>query len=1654
MAKRNAGASTEWEDFTHDLGLISPEELLEAIKRAKQFVFDLETTGLSPKRDRIEGIAFYVPPLNGGRAVRAWFPFRSYTFMCNVKAGSVLELEGRLGPHGVDFDEIREQIKDKEPDELILVDLRPAMDQEEIMNQLRPIFLLEDVIGTAAHRKFDDSFLFFASGTDDPIVVRNIKGDSMLADFCSDERRKRYGLKIRVRQEFGVQMTTYDEATRGRSLLPFCNAKPLGIYAMDDCYYCYRLHERSLAKLREQTPPPKNRTEPKWTVEKQLGRVMGKLERVYWGIDTKISDVIMEMETSGCLIDWKWLTKVEERLKTEKLEIATRMEKFLGWPINPNSVTECADALFAPPPDGLGLPLAGIPIGVSGIPSTADKVIKHFARFHPLVQDILKWRSHDTVLSSFVTKLIKLATESDDGRVYSGFHQTRTVIARLASSKPINFQNQPREKNLVRRAYVSYRDEIDDPTILLYGGDYSQIELRILAHLAKEKNMIEVYGNGSICLADNGGSCARYKVWSCEDCGHTWTPENWSGAANSCPSCASQHTEHQRRCRHVDLHQRTAEDAGVKRNPLAKNCVTADVPVLTEHGFLRMDEIATGPGRQPNSMRIVGDDGELRPLDSTYAPGVQDVLAVEMDYGLKLKATPDHEFMIMENGQIVKRRAEELKPGDAAIIMVGRDVHGSNTIVPEVTVDGATSYKDIDLPVELTSDLARFLGYVASEGRYYQQNKSYQFALGLGNASTEMIKDFGDIARRLVGDRLKVYPYEDKTVFTVSSKKLNTWLEALNVGGSSANKTVPRVIRSAPWKLKREFLRAYFESDGTNKQPSGTTGKGSYHVSATSKSERLIRELHAELANVGILGYIRSEWAMTKKKGRQQYWTWSIRRQADLRRFRDKVGFISTEKCAALDKALENKRCDMSNRFLENVEPLLESMHDKLKGEKRTKLRQVIRRDPNNPKAPPVRFGDDTVELLKEDLPDQLRNYVERGIWTARIRSISPAGREPVFDLYEPVNTAMVVGCNIIFDCNFGLAYRMGAPKFCVYADLFDADGMPMVGYAKEIIQRWHDAYPDIEGFHLNTEWDLEANGWIAETLFGRRRRLDEEARINRYRAVTQGIQFKVSGCVTPDTKILTETGYKRVDKLNPISDRIFDGHSFTGSYTVSRVGTKQLVNVMLEDGRRISCSPDHRFAVMSGLKLEWKKIKELSPGDFIATADVFSPLGKSPGGDANAGYLLGLLIGDGFYNDARGFSISASVHEPDWIATCEESIIRVFGDKIRENLHRYRHKTSRGGECCAVTVHNADARRSLLVLGLETVSKEDKYIPPWIFTASPDIRAAVVAGLFDSDGGARHYEINGYSQYDVDFSSRVEHLAVGVHLLLSSLGIESSCRAYDATVEREKDGVIVGEEPTKQYKVRVTYRGFKKFQELVKLRHDRKRLCLEKVATEIGDRVVRRELPESFVKAVAEYVSGLPAFADRRELYGYRMRSAVAMTEEEGEARRRAQTRLASARDGSAGEGMLREILDYAGVGDQFDDVFALGWKKIEMIDETNDRTQMFDISIDGPNHAYVANGLLTHNSAQDVIKTGMIRVYQWRNNKIANSRPAERKLWEKFRFLLQIHDEVIWEGSAELKHEVLASVKEIMESVGKGNLAVPLEFSLKSGINWDQIH
>ena len=522
-----------------------------------------------------------------------------------------------------------------------------------------------------------------------------------------------------------------------------------------------------------------------------------------------------------------------------------------------------------------------------------------------------------------------------------------------------------------------------------------------------------------------------------------------------------------------------------------------------------------------------------------------------------------------------------------------------------------------------------------------------------------------------------------------------------------------------------------------------------------------------------------------------------------------------------------------------------------------------------------------------------------------------------------------------------------------------------------------------------------------------------------------------------PSTAVLTERGYVEIKDLTADKLRIFDGAGFTDDYDVHETGTKKVFKLTLLNGRSLTCSADHRFATMNGLSWEWSKLSELSVDDMIATHDLLAPLGDSDhGATVDDAYLIGALIGDGYYGSSQGFTLAASAKDPGWPESLEESVIASQGELAKKKFRWGIRKTSRGGLVKDLVVNSSAIRSNLMILGLDCVSKQEKRIPEWAYTAEPEIRAAILAGLFDTDGSVLSYKQKTYTSLTIQYSSRVKALVDGAWRLASSLGIDCGVHAFNVESSSKAGGRTI------QYRLDVTYRGFHAFDRWVGLRHPRKAATLAGTLLLIAKKAPRRVFPPSFVRAVAELAAGSPVLASRQG-------SSKAF--DDRKLRRRVQTYIGHARDGKAGQNMIEAVLDYVGEHGP-KQVMDYGWSKITSIEPMGESATL-DIEIHGKNHAYVADGFFTHNSCQDLIKLAMIKLYDTRNEKIANSRPAESKLWAKFKFLIQVHDELIFEGPKAIKGELCDLVKHCMEGVAT-NMRIPFTADARAGRTWDELH
>lgn len=209
-------------------------------------------------------------------------------------------------------------------------------------------------------------------------------------------------------------------------------------------------------------------------------------DRVWEQFEKPLIPVLRDMEKEGILIDIPYLKKLSKEMTEDKAEIEKKMEKLVGHPFNPSSPSQLAVILF----DELKLPTKGIKSGKTGF-STAASELEKLQGQHPLIDLIFDQREVSKLLSTYVDTLPTLADK--DGRVHTTFGQAIAATGRLSSSDP-NVQNIPIRTEAgrrIRRAFIA------TPGMELLSCDYSQIELRVVAALARDEKMLAAFNSGT-----------------------------------------------------------------------------------------------------------------------------------------------------------------------------------------------------------------------------------------------------------------------------------------------------------------------------------------------------------------------------------------------------------------------------------------------------------------------------------------------------------------------------------------------------------------------------------------------------------------------------------------------------------------------------------------------------------------------------------------------------------------------------------------------------------------------------------------------------------------------------------------------------------------------------------------------------------------------------------------------------------------------------------------------------------------------------------------------------------------------------------------------------------------------------------------------------
>ncbi|HGG9400052.1 TPA: DNA polymerase I [Neisseria meningitidis] len=334
------------------------------------------------------------------------------------------------------------------------------LDLQDVLGRLKPHLENPALKKIGQNLKYDQH-VFANYG----IALNGIAGDAMLASYII-ESHLGHGLDELSERWLGLETITYESLCgKGAKQIGFADVAigQATEYAAQDADFALRLE----AHLRAQMD------------EKQL--------EMYEKMELPVAQVLFEMERNGVQIDRAELARQSAELGAELMKLEQEAYAAAGQPFNLNSPKQLQEILF----DKMGIPTKGLKKTAKGGISTNEAVLEQLAPDYPLPKIILQNRSLAKLKSTYTDKLPEMISPKD-GRVHTTYAQAVAITGRLASNNP-NLQNIPirtAEGRRVRRAFTAPQGSV------IVSADYSQIELRIMAHLSGDKTLIAAFQNG------------------------------------------------------------------------------------------------------------------------------------------------------------------------------------------------------------------------------------------------------------------------------------------------------------------------------------------------------------------------------------------------------------------------------------------------------------------------------------------------------------------------------------------------------------------------------------------------------------------------------------------------------------------------------------------------------------------------------------------------------------------------------------------------------------------------------------------------------------------------------------------------------------------------------------------------------------------------------------------------------------------------------------------------------------------------------------------------------------------------------------------------------------------------------------------------------
>lgn len=341
-------------------------------------------------------------------------------------------------------------------------DVPDQIHRDDALSMLRTILEDSDKPKVGQNLKYDQ-IVFQNYGID----LKGITHDTMLESYVLDSVANRHDMDTLALKYLGHKTISYEEvAGKGKNQILF-NQVPIdkaSQYACEDADITLRLHEKLWPKLKKQS----------------------RLRDLFEKIEIPLIRVLSTVERNGVCIDPKMLAKQSKQLATQMDKLEQRAHELAGMAFNIGSPKQIQEVLY----DHLELPvLRKTP---KGQPSTAENVLQELAMEYELPQVILDHRTVSKLKSTYTDKLPELINP-ETHRIHTSYHQAVAATGRLSSSDP-NLQNIPirtTEGRRIREAFIPEKGNV------LLAADYSQIELRIMAHLSQDEGLLNAFEQGA-----------------------------------------------------------------------------------------------------------------------------------------------------------------------------------------------------------------------------------------------------------------------------------------------------------------------------------------------------------------------------------------------------------------------------------------------------------------------------------------------------------------------------------------------------------------------------------------------------------------------------------------------------------------------------------------------------------------------------------------------------------------------------------------------------------------------------------------------------------------------------------------------------------------------------------------------------------------------------------------------------------------------------------------------------------------------------------------------------------------------------------------------------------------------------------------------------